>query len=257
MTAPRPFLTAEWRSLAMLNYRVDPALLRPHVPAGTVLDGWQGATLVSVVGFLFRDTRLLGVPVPFHRHFEEVNLRFYVRRECDDGEVRRAVTFLKELVPRRAIAAVARLAYNEPYVALPMRHRMGPVDPVSGAPSSVEYGWRQARGWGRVAVEPAGAAGPVRAGSQEEFITEHYWGYTRQRDGGTIEYRVEHPRWRVWPVRAAVLEGDLSELYGAQMARALHGEPESAFLADGSPVTVYAPTRLRTSGVAEPTRAGG
>src|SRR5688500_10577936 len=110
----------------MLNYRVAPELLRPHVPAGTELDTWNDAVHVSVVGFLFRDTRVLGIPVPFHRRFEDVNLRFYVRREVD-GEVRRAVTFLRELVPRRAIATVARLAYAEPYTALPMRHRLGPV----------------------------------------------------------------------------------------------------------------------------------
>ena len=121
VVTPRVFLTGEWRYLAMLNYRVDAALLEPFVPHGTTLDDWQGTTYVSLVGFLFRDTRVLGVPIPLHRDFEEVNLRFYVRREAD-GEVRRGVTFIKEIVPRPAIATVARLAYNEPYVALPMRH---------------------------------------------------------------------------------------------------------------------------------------
>ena len=114
---PRVFLTGEWRYLAMLNYRVDPALLEPFVPRGTTLDRWQGAAYVSLVGFLFRDTRVLGVPIPLHRDFEEVNLRIYVRREVG-GELRRGVTFIREIVPRRAIASVARIAYNEPYVAL-------------------------------------------------------------------------------------------------------------------------------------------
>jgi len=117
----RVFLTGEWRYLAMLNYRVEPALLEPLVPCGTTLDRWQGATYVSLVGFLFRDTRVLGAPIPLHRDFEEVNLRFYVSREVD-GEMRRGVTFIREIVPRLAIATVARLAYNEPYVTLPMRH---------------------------------------------------------------------------------------------------------------------------------------
>jgi hypothetical protein len=231
----------------MLNYRVAPELLLPHVPAGTTLDRWRGHTFVSVVGFLFRDTRLLGVPVPFHRHFEEINLRFYVRREVP-GEVRRAVTFLKELVPRRAIAAVARLAYNEPYAALPMRHRFGSLDAATGAPSEVEYGWRLGGNPGRVALEPVGAPQLPGAGSEEEFVTEHYWGYTRQRDGGTVEYRVAHPPWRVWQARNARLEGDLTALYGADMSAALAGSPSSAFLADGSRVTVFAPERLRLDG---------
>ena len=243
MTEPRAFLTARWQHLAMLNYRVDPDLLRPHIPAGTELDYWGGGAYLSVVGFLFRDTRLLGVPVPFHRHFEEVNLRFYVRREVG-GEVRRAVTFLRELVPRRAIAAVARSAYNEPYLAVPMRHRLGPADPALGAPSSVEYSWRFRGAWTRLAVEPVGRGRALVPGSEEEFITEHYWGYTRQRDGSTIEYRVVHPAWNVWQVRGAVLEGDLAPLYGVEIASALAGRPHSAVLADGSPVRVSLPERI-------------
>lgn len=237
------FLTAEWRHLAMLSWRVDPALLHPLVPRGTVLDTWRGEAFVSVVGFLFRDTRLLGVPVPGHRTFEEVNLRFYVRRETA-GEVRRAVAFVRELVPRRAIAAVARRVYNEPYLALRMRHRLGPVQPDTGAPSVVEYAWRQPEGWSRLAVEPAGAAAELAPGTEEAFIAEHYWGYTRQRDGGTVEYRVEHPSWRVWRAARWSLEGDLAALYGRAFAGAIAGAPSSVFLADGSPVTVRRPVRL-------------
>ncbi len=241
---PRTFLTAEWRWLVMLNYRVTPGLLFPYVPAGTELDCWNGATYLSIVGLLFRDTRVLGVPVPFHRHFEEVNLRIYVRRTVD-GEVRRAVTFIRELVPRRAIATVAKLAYNEPYTTLPMHHHLGPTDATTGAPSLVEYGWRHSDQWGRLAVEPIGSARPLESGSEEEFITEHYWGYTRQRDSGTVEYRVEHPPWRVWQVRNARLDGDLASLYGSELASALTGTPASAFLADGSAVSILAPERLR------------
>ncbi|HET7620425.1 MAG TPA: DUF2071 domain-containing protein [Gemmatimonadaceae bacterium] len=241
---PRTFLTAEWRWLVMLNYRVAPGLLRPYVPAGTELDCWNGATYLSIVGLLFRDTRVLGVPVPFHRHFEEVNLRIYVRRTVDD-EVRRAVTFIRELVPRRAIATIARLTYNEPYTALPMRHRLGPTDDRTGAPAMVEYRWLHHGDWCRLSVEPTGVARPLEAGSEEEFITEHYWGYTRQRDGGTIEYRVEHPPWRVWQLRNARLQGDLASLYGSELASVLSGTPASVFLADGSAVSILAPERLR------------
>ena len=239
----RVFLTGEWRYLAMLNYRVDPALLAPYVPRGTALDSWRGHAYVSVVGFLFRDTRVLGVPVPWHRTFEEVNLRLYVRREVA-GEVRRAVTFIRELVPRRAIAAVARLAYNEPYVARPMRHHLGPVAGPDGAPAEVRYGWRQPSGWGELAVTPTGAAAPIAPGSEAEFITEHYWGYTRQRGGGTVEYHVTHPRWRAWAVSRATLAADLEGLYGRGLAAALSRPPDSAFLAEGSRIAVHMPVRV-------------
>jgi len=241
--ANRVFLTGEWRYLAMLNYRVDLALLEPFVPRGTTLDHWQGATYVSLVGFLFRDTRVLGLPIPLHRDFEEVNLRIYVRREVG-GEVRRGVTFIREIVPRPAIAAVARLAYNEPYIALPMRHTIAAQANLDAAPRTLRYEWRQRAGWSALSVEASGVATPLVPESEAEFITEHFWGYTRQRDGGTVEYHVTHPRWRTWTVDAAAAHGDLAELYGAPLGDVLRRPPDSAFLAEGSAIAVYAPERL-------------
>jgi len=226
----------------MLNYAVEPSVLGPYVPAGTELDAWNGTAFVSLVGFLFADTRLLQVPVPCHRNFEEVNLRFYVRRNAG-GEVRRAVTFIREIVPRAAIALVARRVYNEPYLALPMHHSFGDIG-RTGAPSTVEYGWRHSGHWTRMSVRPAGTGVPASRGSQEEFITEHYWGYTRQRDGSTVEYRVTHVPWRIWRADDPQITGDVTPLYGREFARILSERPTSAFLAGGSPVTVHKPTRL-------------
>jgi uncharacterized protein YqjF (DUF2071 family) len=227
---PRKFLTAEWRSLAMLNYEVDPAILEPHVPRGTELDSFDGVFYVSLVGFLFLRTRVLGAAIPGHQNFEEVNLRFYVRRKAVDGW-RRGVVFLKEIVPRRAIAVLARGLYNENYVAMPMAHR------VDG--SRVEYSWRNSGIWNRLSVNLTGEPSLAPPGSLEEFITEHYWGYNRQRDGGCLEYRVEHVPWRLWQSTGAQLDCNASELYGAVFAGALGCAPRSAFLAEGSPVAVY------------------
>jgi uncharacterized protein len=224
----------------MLNYELSPNLLEPLVPAGAEIDRWQGRLYASVVGFLFRETRILGLSIPGHRTFQEVNLRFYVRRHVRD-ELRRGVVFIRELVPRRAIAATARLLYNEPYRTVPMRHRIDTI----GEETTREYAWRVGADWTRLAARTEGDPRPLRLGSEEEFITEHYWGYTRQRDGGTIEYRVEHPRWNVWNASNPRLEGDLVAVYGDAFARALAGPPRSAFVADGSPVTVFAPTRIR------------
>ena len=227
------FLTAEWRQLAMVNFAVDPAVLTPLVPRGTELDAWNGTTLVSAVGFRFLRTRLLGMPIPLHRNFEEVNLRFYVRREHPDG-LRRGVVFVKELVPRRAIAAVARYLYNENYLALPMAHRVE----SRGDVSQVLFRWRHAEAWGELGLETVGPPALPADGSEEEFVTEHYWGYVRQRDGSTLEYRVEHPRWRVWQARAPRFVCDVAALYGPGLVGALAAEPRSAFLAEGSPVMV-------------------
>jgi uncharacterized protein YqjF (DUF2071 family) len=232
---PGRFLTAEWRHLVMLNYEVDAALLAPLVPSGTELDTWEGVTYASMVGFHFLDTRVLGIPIPFHRDFEEVNLRFYVRRRGPEGW-RRGVVFVKEIVPRRAIATVARVLYNEKYVALPMRHRFDG--------NTVEFGWKHGGRWCSLRATVEGAPGPLAPGSEAEFITEHYWGYSAQRDGGTVEYRVEHPAWRVWRASAAALEVDAEALYGAAFARALAGPPRSAFVAEGSPVVVRRGVRI-------------
>lgn len=234
-----PFLTAEWRWLLMLNYAVDPALLRPLVPVGTELDAWDGVTYASVVGFRFLRTRVMGVPIPFHRDFDEVNLRFYVRRKGPEGW-RRGVVFVKEIVPRAAIAAVARWVYNENYVALPMRHRLD----VGGGGGEAEYAWRHRGRWCALRGRARGKARPLEPGSEAEFITEHYWGYARQRDGGTVEYQVEHPRWTVWTVDAPALECDAAALYGPAWAPVLAGAPRSALLADGSAVVVRRGMRL-------------
>ena len=221
--------------LAMLNYETDPALVSPLVPAGCELDTWNGRTFLSVVGFLFLRTRVRGVPIPFHRDFEEVNLRFYVRHKAGEGW-RRGVVFVKELVPRWAIAWVARTVYHENYVALPMRHEM--------AGSRLRYGWRPDRDWEGLAVTITGQPETPPEDAEESFITEHYWGYAAQPGGGTMEYQVEHPRWAVWQAESAALECDVRSLYGDAFAEPLSGEPTTAFVADGSPVIVRRGQRI-------------
>ncbi len=244
MSEPGNFLSAEWRYLAMLNYEIDPAVLQPYLPRGTQLDSWNGQTLVSMVGFLFLKTRLLGVPIPFHTNFEEVNLRFYVRRPGEEGW-RRGVVFIKEIVPKPAIAAVARWVYNENYVALPMRHNLTEITgPDGGKALAVEYGWRLGQKWHYLRVKSHGQAQPLTPGSQEEFISEHYWGYASQKDGTCVEYRVEHPPWRVWQVGESEFNCDVATLYGAAFEEALQAKPTSAFLAEGSAVVVRRGRRL-------------
>lgn len=222
----------------MLNYVVAPDLLQPFVPAGTVLDEWRGHTWLSIVGFRFLHTRILGVPIPLHRHFPEINLRFYVRGRRDP---RRAVVFLREIVPRHAIATTARLLYNEPYAARSMRAQ-APTTPHD-APPPIEYAWRHRGRWHRFGARPSGPAELILAGTDEEFIAEHYVGYTRQRDGGTVAYEVRHPRWRVWPVTDIECDVDFAGEFGT-VRSAITGPPASAFLAEGSAVTVGWPRRL-------------
>jgi len=216
----------------MLNYAVDPAVLRPYVPKGTELDFHGDTTYVSVVGFRFLDTRVFGISFPFHRNFEEVNLRFYVRRRSGD-EWRRGVVFIRELVPRRAITFIARAFYSEPYSTLPMRHTID----LSASRIRAEYAWHRAGRWESLQVTGEGEPLPIVSGSEAEFITEHYWGYTSTAKGCN-EYEVEHPRWRIWPGLEAGLDADVAALYGERFVESLYAKPASAFIAEGSPIAV-------------------
>jgi uncharacterized protein YqjF (DUF2071 family) len=258
----RVFLTGRWQVLAMLNWEVEPSLLEPLVPRGCELDFHHGKTFLSLVGFVFLDTRVWGIAVPGYRRFEEVNLRFYVRRLVD-GEIHRGVCFVREIVPRWAIALVARLFYNEPYVALPMQHQFaGPVGEIDAegdlrgakeqrAPErcgDVAYRWQYRSRWNEIKLHYAGEPMPLAAGSHEEFIAEHYYGYCAQRDGGAIEYQVEHKPWKVWTVTECQVDIDAEANYGPTFAPVLSLPPTTAFLADGSPVAVLWPQRIGRAG---------
>jgi uncharacterized protein len=233
----RTFLTAEWKNLLMLNYGVDPALLRPFVPAGTELDSHEGNAYASLIGFEFNKTRLLGRAVPFHQSFEEVNLRFYVRRGT-----RRGVVFIRELVPKVAVTAIARLAYGENYSCVPMSHRLE----SKAGNFSAEYSW--GLGEARCTISATTTRDPYLPdpGSLSEFITEHYWGYAI-RSGRTVEYQVDHPQWQVREADSAQFSGDGAKYYGQDFARLLEQPPDSAFLVEGSAVTVFKGVKLAST----------
>jgi len=231
------FLTAEWKNLVMLNYAVDPGLLAGYVPRGTELDSFEGKTYISLIGFEFNRTRVLGFSIPFHQNFEEVNVRFFVRR----GD-RKGVVFIKELVPRRAIAAVARLAFNENYQRVAMGHRIDLR--ADGDVARADFNWRAGRERCAMMLETQGASFLPEHGSESQFITEHYWGYAAQPNGGAKEYEVRHPQWKAWRAKSASFTGDTTSLYGAEIAQILRRNPDSAFLAEGSAVTVFKGTAI-------------
>lgn len=214
----------------MANYEVDPSLLASRIPNGTDLDLQDGRCFVSLVGFLFLDTRVLGVPIPFHVNFEEVNLRFYIKREIA-GEVRRAVCFVKEIVPRWAIATVARAFYGEPYECWRMGAEVGDL--------GVGYSWKKYDCFNVLAVSIGESIGIPGEGSHEEFITEHYWGYTKRSGTRVDEYKVEHPKWELFSVKSQNIEVDFGKTYGNEFAFLNKATPYSVLLAKGSEIAVY------------------
>jgi uncharacterized protein len=232
-----PFLSAEWSDLVVINYKVDPAILHSLVPIGTELDDFEGDYFISLVGFMFRRNKFLGlIPTWPSAHFEEVNLRFYIKR-IKDGEVRRAVAFYREVVPSRIIASAARHLYNEPYQAMPMGHRI--------SEKQVTYIWTPKQSEPcQITADRSGEPQLLKNGSFEHFILEHYWGYTQQRDGSTVEYRVQHEPWLYWPVNVCHISDEVKKFYGPRFEDVLNRPPHSVFVAKGSPVAVSWPRRF-------------
>jgi uncharacterized protein YqjF (DUF2071 family) len=237
----RKFLTAQWKNLLMLNYEVDPQVLKKHIPPGTELDLWQGKALVSMVGFMFLDTRVLGVKWPFHVNFEEVNLRFYVRY-LDGNEWKRGAVFISEIVPKYVISLMANTLYNEHYKAMPMRHSTQPID---DSHTIFMYEWKFKGKWNRLGARVSNSPEPIQPGSAEEFIFEHYWGYNQLNSNTTIEYQVEHPSWRVSQVKTPIVDADIAAIYGEEFVPYLSVEPYSAFFAAGSEIAVRMGKKIR------------
>lgn len=232
MNNPKVFLTAEWRKLALAQYAVDKEILSKYLPPHTELDDWQGKYYVSLVGFMFVDVKLRGFNIPFHTTFEEVNLRFYVKFK--DGEVwKRGVVFIKEIVPKPAITFVANTIYKENYQTLPMKH----IWIEQEHQLEVDYQWKNGD-WHNFSVTAAPMAEEILIDSEEEFITEHYWGYTKIGTNKTSEYGVEHPRWKAYPIKDYKINVDFGINYGNDFAFLNNAKPDSVMLAEGSEIKV-------------------
>ncbi|ADV84251.1 YqjF family protein [Terriglobus saanensis] len=229
-----PFLTAEWRRLIMANYVLAPELLADYLPAGTELDLFHGQCFVSLIGFYFQNVRLKGFRIPFHANFEEVNLRFYVRRILPTGEARRGVVFIRELVPLHAISIVANTLYGERYAVAPMKLLWSEND---GA-LQTGYRWKSHGHWHSMEATSERGLVSIEPGSVQEFITEHYWGYAKKRGGRTMEYAVQHPRWQQYVLRSFSTDADFGALYGERFAPLTGREPDNVILAEGSAIAI-------------------
>jgi len=236
------FLEAQWRNLIMINYEVDPQILKPYLPAATELDLWHGKALVSMVGFMFLNTRVLGVKWPRHVNFEEVNLRFYVRHF--DGKVwKRGAVFISEIVPKHIIPIIANTIYNEHYQAMPMRNSYAKINNIETA---FLYEWKLNNQWNQLGAVVANELQEIKPGSEEEFIFEHYWGYNRLNTHQTVEYQVEHVSWKIRQVSRFIFKADIENLYGKGFVPFLQKEPYSVFFAEGSEVAIRVAGKIST-----------
>jgi uncharacterized protein YqjF (DUF2071 family) len=230
----KTFLEAEWRKLAMANYPVDAKILEKYLPHKTEIDLWNNTCYVSLVGFMFKNTKVKGIKIPFHINFEEVNLRFYVRYK-DQGKWKRGVVFIKEIVPKPALTFVANAIYKEHYETMAMSHNWK----ISDNDLTVEYRWKEKQ-WNSLKVTADKNPTPIISGSEEEFITEHYWGYTKVSESKTSAYEVEHPKWDVYKTLDYSIDVDFGAVYGQDFSFLTKAKPASVFLAEGSVIKVNA-----------------
>ncbi len=227
------FLSARWEDLIMANYEVDPEVLKPYLPHGVDLDLYGDKTYVSLVGFLFKKTSLFNIPIPFLGTFEEINLRFYVKRVEGDS-VKRGVVFINETVPYKPVAWLANKLYKEHYIAIPTKSSIV----KSGSTKNINYQWKINKEWNHISVNASAKREQMLPDSIEEFIFEHYYGYTRINNQLSQEYKVNHPRWEVNKVTDYSIHCDFKSMYGNDFSFLNNHQPDSVILAEGSPVTV-------------------
>lgn len=234
------FLKAEWKNLALFNYEVDAQILEKYLPAGTEIDIWNNKCYVSLVGFMFKNTKVLGLKVPFHINFEEVNLRFYVKR-FENGEWKRGVVFIKEIVPKKAITFIANTLYQEHYETQKMRHEI--IENENS--NSFIYQWKNDKEWNTIEIETKKDKSKIEIDSEAEFITEHFFGYTKIDEETTFEYEVTHPRWEQFEVLNLRIDIDFEKNYGTDFGFLQTQKPTSIFLAQGSKITVKNKRKLQ------------
>lgn len=227
------FLKANWENIIMANYAVEPEILEAYLPKGVALDFYNNNAYVSLVGFMFKKTKLFNIPIPWLGTFEEINLRFYVIRK-EGNTIKRGVVFVNETIPYKAVAWMANNLYKEHYTAIPTRHFWK----IENEIKDIKYEWKINNGWNNIGVKALTKSEAMTDGSFEAFIFEHYYGYTKIDGNATEEYKIKHPSWKINKVINAKINCNFSKMYGAPFEYLGNVEPESVFIAEGSPIEV-------------------
>ncbi|HKW40189.1 MAG TPA: DUF2071 domain-containing protein [Gemmatimonadales bacterium] len=232
---PRPFLTARWSDIVLLTFEAPEGLLRRLIPAGVEPDRWEGRTHVSIVALRMLAVRIKGWAIPGFRAHPQVNFRTYVRVGGEAG-----VWFIRQLVPSRVIAAVGRLAYDEPFWPTPIQCRAVATPIEVRAEYSVGPA---ALGW-HVSATAAPEAHLPTADSAERYFTDRVLACRARADGRLATFRVAHPPWEVREVRTVDYRFDFGSLYGAEWEFLNRAQPTNVAFAAGSGVAVYPSTDL-------------
>ena len=228
------FLKANWENIIMANYVIDPEILIPFLPKGVELDLYNGKCYISLVGFMFKNTKLFNVPIPFFGNFEEINLRFYVKRTEENGVVKRGVVFINETIPYPIVAWTANKLYNEHYTVVPTKHDII----IQESSKKVQFEWLLKQKWNSIAVTSTLSSKTMQPNSLESFIYEHYYGYTKTKNNKTEEYKLQHPNWQVNKVLDYKIDCDFEAMYGEAFSFLNQTKPKAVFIAEGSAVAI-------------------
>ncbi len=227
------FLKAKWENIIMANYAVPQEVLKPYLPKGVELDLYKEEAYVSLVGFMFKGTRLFNIPIPYFGNFEEINLRFYVKRKEGDIE-KRGVVFINETIPYKLVAWVANKLYKEHYTTIPTKH----VINENENEKQIEYYWAKNKKWNSIKLLASAVAYKMENDSFEFFIYEHFLGYTKVDKYTTIEYELMHPSWEINKVESYSIDCNFAQMYGSDFEVLNHQKPTAVFMAVGSHVEV-------------------
>ena len=227
------FLKANWEDIIMANYEINPDILLPFLPKGVEIDLPHNKCYVSLVGFMFKNTKIFNIPIPKFGTFEEINLRFYVFKK-ENNKIKRGVVFINETIPYPVVAWVANKLYKEHYSVVPTKH----TKEIFEDTQSIKFEWEKEKKWHSIAVTSSNHPESMKKDSLEQFIFEHYFGYTKVNDHKTEEYKLQHPSWKTRKVIDHKIACDFEVMYGKTFAVLNKTEPEGVFIADGSSVGI-------------------
>ena len=240
------FVSAYWSDLILLSYAVPDRLLLPRI-APFDLDYWDGQAYVSVVGFHFGKTRILGVPpgplLPNVANFAQWNLRTYVRRKVNEvgsshaKQAAGGIVFLKEFVPSPMVTGLVRTLYNENYVTAPLSLTLQSEGNTLDVCYSLEVGGRKHT----IAAKSVLAPSKLKAGSADEFFIERYWGSPGAYGNKVISFQIAHAPWNTYDISSCDVDADFGLLYGKDWEFLNNRKPDYAAWCDGSSVGISWP----------------
>lgn len=230
MKNEKVFLTAEWKNLVLFNFAVPDEVLKPYLPKDCTLDYWNGSAYISFVAFQFLNTRVLNIKWPGFTHFPEINLRFYIKHHG-----RRGVCFIREYVPSKLVAQIARSLYHEPYLATPIKAH------IEQQSSEIKARYEITKYDSIYSAQVIASPEPIQCSidSEAHFFKEHELGVGKDPQGQTYKYEVHHPVWKTFKIKSYNLNLHWHSLYGEGFSFLQDRQANSVFFAEGSEIKVF------------------